>query len=139
MSLPTVNRGHLATAHISMRVGIRVLLLNNRLKALHLAAISRLALPSTHHRLRLVVNGKLSGLGPGSSALVVWLVHKGKRLVAQHSMALRPLDEKFSASWAVQLPTTPGLIFSAEAFAVSMEGAITHSNVVTGSIDIPAP
>jgi hypothetical protein len=139
MSLPSVNWGHLATARVPMRVGKRALLLGNRLKALHLAEISKLrVLPSTHHRLRLVVNGKLSGLGPGSSALAVWLVHKGKRLLARHSVALPPGDEKFSASWSVQLPAARGLTFSAEVLAVSMKGAIARSDVATGSIDIPA-
>jgi hypothetical protein len=137
MTLSGINWGHLASAQLSVRVGKRDLRLDNRLKTAQLAAIGQLqVLPGTHHRLRLVVNGKLSGLAPGSTAFAVWLVHKAKRVIAQHSTSLQPKNKGFTASWAVRLVKAPGLTFSAEVVAVSMKGAVAHSSVATRSINI---
>jgi hypothetical protein len=138
VTLSKVSWGGLATDRLSVRVGDRTLVLRNQLKLARLATITTLhAMPAAHHTVRLVVDGRFGRLlAPGSTAFVVWLVHRGKRVIAQHSAALLLKDKGFSSSWTVHLGKATGLSFSAEVVAVAVRGTAEASSVATSSLEL---
>ncbi len=134
-SITGIHWGSLAATALTVRVGGKRLELANRARSVRLVNIARVKeVAGTGQHVSLVVAGSLAKLPSGSDVAIVWVVRRGKTVLARHEVALEAQRGPFTSSWSVRLAKARGITFTAVVVAVGAQGSTELSGTASRSL-----
>jgi hypothetical protein len=136
--------GALGGGSLKLQIGKRTVTLHNHTKKPKGAKIIKLHVTSTHkkhhaHQVTFTVKAKLPKLAKGSQAFVLWLVHRGHKLLKQHRLVLLATKRAVNAKWTTKMPKAKGLKFTAVIVTIAVLGTTERSAATSRSTRFSVP
>jgi hypothetical protein len=130
---------------LTVKIGGREITVHNLTPAPRAANITRLHVARKGRRkLDVSLKAKLPSLPTGSQAFVVWLVHRGHKLLASHHTALPASKRAVSTRWLIALAKHKNLRhkklrFTAVVLTIAIHGATERAATKTRSVGLRVP
>jgi hypothetical protein len=108
---------------VTVHLGGRTIKLRATARGTSAATIAHLSATSApKHKVRLAITATLPKLPAGSQVEMVWLVHRGRHLVATHHVDVVSLSRRQHLSWTTRLKKGQHLTFTAVAVTIAVHG-----------------